>query len=240
MYYDIIYKRKSDAENQEWKNIRFSTLDNTLTQLKRLSTSFNGNIVFWINDLAYLKIIERNYAYFRGGFYLENGTAINHKWQIVPIYSKIDEISKKTWVSENELMQGGAIERDATNELLHKYEICWDDYKKVWKVILEDNILYANTYEFKLESWKKIYELFDLIFRAKEFYKKLIFTYDELKFVYKNSGVKYEELQPYLNKENIDDILWKKLRDIRTKTWMKNKIIENNWWFVSIRQETAL
>lgn len=229
MYYDINYKRKTDPIIKHWKYINKDQLDLAIRQLKYMATTFNGDVVLWIEDLEFLQIEERNYAYKEYDEYFIKNKNNND-------FTSMSELILYWY---DELLPDSFYEKDITNTILRQFNIIWNNYHKKWKVILKNNILFVDWIDFKLEEWKKAYELFDLIFRARDFYKKLSFSYDELKFVYKNWGVKYKELEPYINKEYIDNTLWKKIREIKKRTSMENKIIENNNWILSIRQETA-
>lgn len=226
--FDIIYRLKWTLDKQTIIWVSGDTLEPYLIQLKRMSASFNGELIFWIDKLDFLKIIKKNYAFEKDWEYFTWVESIDNDTKI----KDFTDISLWDFFIRKE--------EDVTNELLYKFWICWDDYTKKWKVLFENNIIYADSFEFKLEEWKKISELFHLLFIAKVFYNKLYFTYDELKFIFKNWSFKCNELELYdIRKWWIEDIVWKKLTMIKKKTWLKNKILEISTNVVVIWQEKA-
>lgn len=238
MYYDINYKRKSDHVVKNWKNISKGELEWAIKQLKYMATTFNWDIVLWIEDLDYLEIEERNYAYYSGGeYYFSYHTHHPQTWEMIETFVPAEQL-KDMWYDD--IIPDSYHQSDVTNEILHKYQISWDDYLKIWKVLFADNVITANTFSFELDEWWKICELFDLLFRIQGLYKKLEFTYDELKDIYKNWKIKYKKLEIYdLNEFSINDIVWKKLNHIKHIAWMKDKILKVKPSKISIRQETA-
>jgi len=227
-YYDIVYRLKWQKEKSNIIWLMPKEINYHLLQLKRLSASFNWEIIFWIESLDFFQIIEKNYVYI-------------DKWEYIVKVNAIDSQTKKEELTDISIWDIiHKEEKDVTNELLFDFWIAWDDYKKIWKILFENDILCVNNFDFQLTPWDKIYEFFDLLFRAKYYYNSLTFTYEELKELVRNKKEKYEKLQMYeINKDSINDIVWKKLRNIKEKTWMKDRILDFSDKEISIRQETA-
>lgn len=239
-YYTITYKRKSDNKNKVWDILPLdNSLDLALKQLKNMASSFDWDIVCWINDLDFLKIIEKNYLYSKWNEYYFNKLPIESiEWinESDTAFMSVSEQASIYWIKDDDLLKPYI--KDVTNILLNKYKIYWNDYEKMWKVLFNNNILEVNTHIFKLDEDKKINELFDLLFRAKAYYWKLNFSYDELKDLIKNNI--YKKLKrEHINNLSINDIVLKKLKLIKTKTKMKYNILNISPSKISIWQESA-
>lgn len=229
-YYDIIYRLKWEKNIKKLIWIKYKSLDLYLIQLKKQAVSFNWNMIFWIQDLEYLKINKKNYEYIEDWkyiTYIENTKNIKHKVDL-------------HWIWEQQE------EEDITNKLLFDYWITWEDYYKKWKVLLEynevwDSYLYVDSYKNILEEWSKWLELFKLVFTAKEFYKKNNFTYIELKKIFKESWIKFSKLESFdLSQIWINNFLWKKLKNIQDKISSEYKCLEISSKNLAIWQEKAI
>lgn len=226
-YYDIIYRFPWQKEKSTIIWLMPDELKYHLKQLKNLAVSLNWELAFWIEKLDYFQIKEKNYTY-------------KNDWGYFEKIEVIDNNTKKPFFIYEQVSEHNIEEKDLTNELLYDFNICWDDYAKMWKLTLEKDYLWVNNYKFKRTKDTKIDDLFDLLFRAKVLYDNLSFTYEELKELLRKKRIKYNELEIIdLYEGGINNIIWKKLRTIQVKTKMKDKILENKGWKISIRQETA-
>lgn len=238
-YYSISYIKKWDSTKKEIQRLTKEEIFVFLRQVRKWIASLDWVLIEWIYSLDYFQIMERNFPYKEWNEYFVDYTHTHWNWKTEDIEISLSEFANMIDADEDEILDKS--EKDVTNELLYKYNIIWKDFYKKGVVLFENNIISADWVDFKLEKGAKIYEVFDLLFRAKSFYKKNHFTYDELKELYKFGTIKYMQIQACdLNEFSIKDIVRKKLNYIKKQTQMENRILKIIPEEISIWQETAM
>lgn len=237
-YYSISFIKKWEKEKIEIQRLIENDINNFLRQVKYGIATVWGYVIEWIYGLDYFQIKERNFVYKEWNqYYVEfdyDTWSDFHDW-----YIELSQYSNLISVPEDEILD--KTEKDVTNELLYKFKIIWKNFYKKWKVLFDNNILSVDWTDFIIKQSTKISELLDMLFRAKSFYNKGYFTYQELKDFYKLWGVKYNQIELYdLNEFNIKDIVRKKLNSIKNRTQMTDRILKISPNEISIRQETAI
>ena len=232
-YYDIIYRIKWNQDKNTLIWLNKELFNSHMIQLKNLAVSFNGDLITKFEDLNYFKIIKKNYKFLKDWeYYIEEPQNIDNFWRTFIDLPTLWNL----WIWTDD---------DVTNKLLFDYWITWEDYYKKWKVILEYNenwnsYLYVDSHKITLEEWTKWLELFRLVFTAKNFYKSNTIIYSNLKKVFDDSWVTFKHLKKFeLSQSEINSFLWKKLKTIQDKIWMKEKCLDINSAYITIWQQKA-
>lgn len=237
-YYSISFIKKWEKEKIEIQKLIENDVNNFLRQVKLWVATIWGFVIEGIYSLDYFQITERDFAYKEWNQYYIEFEHVNwsdfHDW-----YIELSQYSNLTSVPEDEILD--KTEKEVTNQFLYKFKIIWKDFYNKWKIIFENNVLCVDWTDFIIKQSTKISELLDMLFRAKSFYNKSYFTYQELKDFYKLWGVKYNQIELHdLNEFNIKDIVRKKLNSIKNRTQMEDRILKISPDKISIWQETAI
>ena len=224
-FYDIFFKKKWDDSDVELLGLLEKDIYILLKQLKNCSASFWWVMIFWIDNLENLKIIKRDFKEKDWNTYIRQ-FVINEIWET------IEEDFETPFYTPEEI--------NLTNELLYKYRIQGDDYKRKWKVLLEDGKFYVDSHRMTLTKGTKWFELFTLLMTARSLYKKNMFLYHELKKVYNESSITFKELKCNdISQTELNSFIGKKLKSIQNKLKIKDKCLDITSASVSIWQEKA-
>lgn len=201
-YYDVTYKIKWEEE-ESLISLTEKELDVIFQWLKNCAVVLweKKEIVKWIDDLEKLKVIKKNYFQEEDGeyeffLYDENGNFADWIW----------------WKHGTEV--------DVTNEILVQYEVRSWYYRRMWKVVLEENVLYVDNFQIsRMPDNSKAREFLHLILYAREKLWSKNMSYDELKGIYKSWEMSFRLLKVYdISRIWVQDILWEKIQKTKKKT----------------------
>lgn len=223
--YDLSFRKKGSELTLKKEYISFEELDEFLEWLKNCNAVFweNGLLILWIDDLTHLKIIKKNYIKYDWRNYGQQIITVEETEHLEQETVEVDIDEWITW--------------DITREMLIKYNIRWWYYKRIWKVVLEENKLYVdNKLISKLDQEKKPIELMRLILETESIHKRNNFTYEELKEFYNQSTLPFNELtRADLNNIWVREIIGKKIKS--SKDIANIEFIEIHSDFIALWKE---
>lgn len=215
MYYDIIFKRKWDSEKSVVECISYDELKDTFIQLKNWIASFDWKVIYWINSLDELKIIEKNYEYKTNWDCFQ----LDENWDPAFCLSDIDDWEEHTV--------------NITNKFFLEIGFIWDN-KNNNKIQYSDWIMIIRWHEFDFEKKSKISEVIDLYFKAHYYFWSNEIKFEQLEEIFINQ--KYTELKNKdLNYESIRGLLKNRMKSISDELKVDNILdIKTNYIKISI------